>query len=235
MKTRSIVVLLLGFATIALGGLQNARLVHHSGLAATMQAVRAEDAWIVYQVPTPASRYVMCCMDWLGHGKVVATKTCHLGSSASSFNGTDHIANIDTSSMIVALHEENGAVRDVEVYSGGCPVDADGKTVHVVDNVSVDESLGVLDGIVGRADHRRGRDGALNAIALHETPRAVQILERIATGNGDTKLRGQAVFWIAQTGGRHGFDVARRLANDDSDHDVRRHAVFALTQSSDAG
>src|SRR5205085_5170469 len=127
---------------------------------------------------------------------------------------------IDHSAMIVAIREGR-----VEVYSVGCPVDAGGKTVHVVDNVSADESLRTLEGLL--SDHRHG---TLAAIAMHDSPRASQVLERISTGNGSHELRGEAVFWLAQVGGRHGFDVARRLANDDPARDVRKTAVFALTQ-----
>jgi HEAT repeat protein len=128
---------------------------------------------------------------------------------------------IETSRMIVALHQGR-----VEVYSVGCPVDADGKTVHVVDNVSVDESLRALEGMV--SDHRHG---ALAAIAMHDSPRASQVLERFATGSGGREVRGDALFWLAQVGGRHGFEVARRVANDDPEREVRKKAVFALTQS----
>src|SRR5881392_4060882 len=88
-------------------------------------------------------------------------------------------------------------------------------------------------GVVGETERHRGRNGALNAIAMHDSPRATQILERLSVGNGDRELRGQAVFWIAQTGGRRGFEVAKRLANDDADREIRKKAVFALTQSSD--
>jgi len=210
-------------ASIAFGGIENAHVVHHTGLSATLQSAPSD--WVAYEVPTPSSRYVMCCMNWIGHGKTMSEKPCRLGGGGSSFMGTgsDNVMSIDHSAMIVAIHE-----RHVEVYSAGCPVDAAGKTVHVVDNVSADESMRVLEGMVD--DHRHG---ALAAIAMHDSPRAVQILERIATGGGGHELRGEAVFWLAQAGGRRGFDVARRLANDDPDREIRKKAVFALTQSSE--
>src|SRR6266545_6258667 len=236
MRIKTLVVLLCGIASIAFGGLENAKVVHHSGgLPGTMQALRADDAWIAYELPTPSSRFVMCCMNWLGHGKSVSAKTCSLGRGGSSFMGpgSDEIGRIDASTMIVAVHQEGGAVRDVEVYSGGCPVDAGGKTVHVVDGVSADESLRVLDGVVGQAERHRGRNGALSAIAMHDSPHATQILEQLSVGNGNRELRGSAIFWLAQTGGRRGFEVAKRLANDDPDREIRKKAVFALTQSSD--
>lgn len=208
-------------ASIAFGGIENAHVVHHTGLSATLQSLPTE--WVAYEVPTPSSRYVLCCMNWIGHGKSMAEKPCRLGGGGSSFMGTgsDSINGIDHSSMIVAIHE-----RRVEVYSAGCPIDAAGKTVHVVDNVSADESLHTLEGMID--DHKHG---ALAAIAMHTSPRAAQILERIATGNGGHELRGEAVFWLAQVGGRHGFEVTRRLANDDPDRAMRKKAVFALTQS----
>src|SRR5437588_816750 len=84
------------------------------------------------------------------------------------------------------------------------------------------QALRVVEGVVGQTERHRGRNGALNAIAMHDSPRATQILERFSVGNGDRELRGQAVFWIAQTGGRRGFEVARRLANDDADREIRK-------------
>jgi HEAT repeat protein len=215
---------LLFAASAALGGIQNANVVHHTGLAATLRALPNE--WIAYEVPTPSSRYVMCCMDWIsrsGHA-ITTEKTCRLGGGGSSFMGTisESAGRIDNSRMIVALHAGH-----VEVYSVGCPVDAGGKTVHAVDNVSTDESLGVLEGLVG-GEHRHG---ALAAIAMHDAPRAAQVLERFATGNAAREVRGDAVFWLAQVGGRRGFEVTRKLANDDPDGEMRKKAIFALTQS----
>lgn len=214
---------LLFVASTAFAGLENAKLVHHTGLAATLRSLPNE--WVAYEVPTPSSRHVMCCMDSYGDGhvKITSTRTCQLGGGSSSFTMTSSGVpeHIDTSRMIVALHEHH-----VEMYSVGCPVDAAGKTVHVVDGVTADESLAVLEGLVGGERH-----GALAAIAMHESPRAEQILERFATGNATQHVRGEAVFWLAQVGGRRGFDVARKLANDDPDREVRKKAVFALTQS----
>jgi len=223
---KTLFILLSFIATIAFGGIENARVVRHTGLAATLRAFPEE--WVAYEVPTPSSRYVMCCMDWIGHGKVnvSASRTCHLGGGGSSFMGTssdDGISRIDHSRMIVAIRAGR-----VELYSAGCPVDAEGKTVHAVDNVSVDESLSALEAMVDGHRH-----GALAAIAMHASPRSAQILERLATGNGGHELRGEAIFWLAQSGGRRGFEVARRMANDDPDRDVRKKAVFALTQSPD--
>jgi len=220
MKIKSLFVLLCSIAGVAFGGLENARVVHNNGLAATLKSYPSE--WVAYTVPT-SKEHVMCCMDWLGHGKTVTAKTCHLGGGGTSFmgRGSDGLERIDHSAMIVAVREKH-----VEVYSVGCPVDADGKTVHVVDNVSNDESLGALEGLLD--EHRHN---ALAAIAMHESPRASQILERLATGNGGRELRGEALFWLAQVGGRHGSEVARRVANDDPDGNVRKKAVFALTQS----
>ena len=214
---------LLFLASTALGGLVNAKVVHHNGLAATLQSYPNE--WVAYEVPTPSSRYLMCCMEMFseGHAKITTMQTCHLGGGGTSYMGRndDHLGQIDTSRMIVAIHNQR-----VELYSGGCTVSAGGMTVHVVDNVSVDESLGVLEGMVS-GEHK----GALGAIAMHGSPRAVQIVERFATGNAPREVRGEAVFWLAQIGGRHGFEVTRRLANDDPDREMRKKAVFALTQS----
>ena len=61
----------------------------------------------------------------------------------------------------------------------GHPVDAAGKSVHVVDDVSADESLRVLEGVIGQTERHRGRNGALNAIAMHDSPQATQ--ERLKT------------------------------------------------------
>src|ERR1043165_1678632 len=190
--------LLLFVSSVAFGSLENARIVHHASLSQAMSA--AGDSWVVYEVPANG-RYLMCCMEWIGHDKVINPKICRLGHGGSSFTGDDngHFANIDRSMMLVALHDGR-----IETYSGGCPVDAGGVTVHVADNVSAVESLNMLEGRVGgRNDRHRG---ALAAIAMHGSPRVAQILERLSTQGSDPELRGDAIFWFAQAGGAGGFE-----------------------------
>src|ERR1043165_885423 len=193
--------LLLLVSSAALGNLENARVVHHATLSQAMSA--AGDGWVVYQVPSNG-RYVMCCISWIGHGKTFNAKRCPLGQGGSSFTGDDngHFANIDRSTMLVALRGHR-----VETYSVGCEVDAEGATVHVADNVSPDESLRMLETRVTRNDRHRG---ALAAIAMHGAPLATQMLERFSTQGSDRELRGDAIFWFAQAGGRRGFEVARK-------------------------
>ena len=101
-------------ASVAFAGIENAKVVHHAGLSATLQSLPGE--WVAYEVPTPSNRYVMCCMNWAGHGTVVNERPCRLGSGGSSFMGTSsgEISRIDHSAMIVAIHD-----RRVEMYSVG--------------------------------------------------------------------------------------------------------------------
>src|SRR4029079_12540814 len=168
MKIR-LMLLLLFVSSVAFGSLENARVVHHASLSQAMSA--AGDGWVVYQVPSHG-RYVMCCMDWIGHGKTINPKTCRLGQGGSSFTGDDngHFDNIDRSTMLVALHGDR-----IETYSGGVAVDGAGTTVHVADNVSADDSLSMLEARVG--GHNDRHLGALTAIGLHGSPRLGRIHE----------------------------------------------------------
>ena len=206
--------LLLFVSSIAFGSIENARIVHSASLSQAMKS----GEWVAYEVPS-SGRFVMCCFE----------ANCQLGRhGGSSFTSRDsgHFAHVAHSTMIVAI----GPEREVELYSGGCPLDADGKTVHVVDNVSADESLRLLEGMVGHDRHH----GVLAAIAMHDSPRAAQILERFTAAGNDSDLRGNAVFWLAQAGGPRGFEVARQMTNDPDSH-IRKKAVFALTQSPEPG
>lgn len=69
------------------------------------------------------------------------------------------------------------------------------------------------------------------AVALHETKnRVIPCLQRYVTQEGNTDLRCQATFWLAQQDHRDAFDILKNVAQDDASSEVRKKVVFWIGQ-----
>ncbi|MGE5278209.1 MAG: HEAT repeat domain-containing protein [Acidobacteriota bacterium] len=68
------------------------------------------------------------------------------------------------------------------------------------------------------------------ALSLCESPGGVETLLAMARRDPAGKVRGQALFWLAQKAGRKAAAAIEDAIRDDPDTDVKRQAVFALTR-----
>jgi HEAT repeat protein len=69
---------------------------------------------------------------------------------------------------------------------------------------------------------------AINGLQQMDPERAVPMLEKMLHGGGCPKLRGQALFVLAQSGSPQAREVIARAARNDSDPDLQRKAVQDL-------
>jgi HEAT repeat protein len=114
-----------------------------------------------------------------------------------------------------------------------CEIDAGGMPVVWLENVTPDDSVGWLQKIVTGTPTAAAKglpDEALAAISFHNAPSADRVLISIARDNPSARVKGRALFWIAQRAG----DQAARTIGDaidrDPDTEVKKKAVFALSQ-----
>lgn len=195
-------------------------------LAAQVRA--SKTPWIGYSVPAVDGYRVMCCFDRWGDFK--SGGTCRLTDDASSFTSTtDDELRPAAGSIAVVYRVENGAIARVRTYSLDCTLDGGGTAVTWIDGADPRKSVALLASLVGGEKSISKR--ALSALAMHDEPSAGDRLEgwaRSSTASDD--VRGEAVFWLAETRPERGLEAARLLARDASaSRKVREKAVFALS------
>jgi len=215
----------------AAGGLEPA-------FRAAVAAARAP-AWIGYAVPTEG-RHQMCC--WDSTDEVgLGCPGCRLeGRGSFSVRGdrdrSDRTLSLEGDETILVLFRaEQGRLDRIRTYSSGCALDAGGLSVVWLTDVKPAESVRLLRSLVasGGSEERGGRrveEPALAALAFHADPSALEALIGLARQDASGHVRGQALFWLAQRAGSKVAGVITRAIEDDPETEVKKRAVFALSQ-----
>jgi hypothetical protein len=174
-------------------------------------AARGRVVWIAYRVPKVAApRHTNC------------------------FDRTRIVLEPPTELFVLARFDM-GMLVQVRTATPECEIDAGGAPVVWLDDVKPDESVRWLNSLVDAASAGvSGRDQvthpALAAMAMHETPSAVRTLIATARDNASSRLRGQALFWLAQRAGNQALTAIADAIDRDPDAEVKKRAVFALSQ-----
>src|SRR5258705_6151380 len=183
------------------------------------QVRNATTAWVGYAVPAIDGYRVDCYR-------------CRLGDDNNmSFSRRDEDEELHPAAGNVGVfyRVENGAIANVRVYSIDCPLDGSGTSITWIDNVAPRNSVALLASLVG--GEKRLSNRALSALALHAEPSAADRLDEWTRSSASDEVRGQAVFWLAETRPERGLEAARQLLRDTSaSRRVRDKAVFALSQ-----
>jgi HEAT repeat protein len=141
--------------------------------------------------------------------------------------------------MAVLLRVNDKRVERVRVFSEECALDGGGRGVIWLDSVRPADSVGYLESLVtGQADleqSNRVTEGAISAIALHADASADAALERLVAPGQPERVRRIVPLWLGNSRGRRGFEVLRRLVKEDPSSEVRKKAVFGLSQSAESG
>jgi hypothetical protein len=204
-------------------------------------AARGGAAWIGYRVPMIAGPRHLCCYDSF-NGTDACCGMCRLenGSGVTMTNqlqsrdGTRITLEPPTEFLILA-RVENGAVMRLRTFTPDCDVDAGDMTVVWLTDVRADDSVAWLSDLITSAGTDRERtsrvaDPALTALSLQTAPAALTALIRFAKEGESTKLRGQALFWLAQRAGEQAASTITNAITNDPDTEVKKKAVFALSQ-----
>src|SRR5688572_31524064 len=73
--------------------------------------------------------------------------------------------------------------------------------------------------------------GVVAALAQHESPNVPAVLERLAAKDSPYEIRKNAIFWLGVRGGEPGFRFLRTVVRSDESREIRKKAVFAISQS----
>lgn len=255
----AIALVLVGAVSAAIGvaaqqpRIDNGRITSQPAGAVFGQSIRTlvsgqdDVAWIGYVVPVVDGERTMCCFEsgaaWI-NGTVVTRDgaaccpTCRLERSSSTSMSTrapqPGIVRLEGSGlMTVMLRVSERRIERVRVFSEECHLDAGGKPVVWIENVTPSDSIAFLETLATdpRQDRDRVTEGAVTAIALHADTAADASLERLLAPDRPDRVRRVVPFWLGNTRGRRGLDVLRRVVKEDPSTEVRKKAVFGITQS----
>ncbi len=221
--------------------LQNARLESRAasgGLQAVFRSIAGNQtapAWIGYAVPVVAGEHQMCCF---------SSDSCcggcrledHGAAIVGNSQGPATVLLEGATDFFVLFRVEQKQVTKIRSFSADCTLDAGGLPFFWLTGVRPAESVALLASFAkaddGTRETERLANSALSAIAMHrEEPVAVNALAGLAKEDKSPRVRGQALFWLAQRAGRQISEAAIREAiENDPDTGVKRRAVFALTQ-----
>lgn len=183
-----------------------------NGLAREIQAIAEQGraVWVGYRVPIARSR---------GEG-LRSTGTCC--GRCRLEPPTD---------LIVLLRVDRAGVSEIRPEAVDCDIDASGAPLIWLDNVRPEDSVSWLAGVARDTSARTNRlsDRALTALALHASSAASPVLVEIARTGSTAQLKGRALFWLAQRAVEEAVPTIA-AALDDPDTEVKKQAVFALSQ-----
>jgi hypothetical protein len=215
-----------------------------SSLSATFErlvAAQTEPGWIGYSVPALNNAdHRACCGDtWVSDGVVIVNgrlAACGLepGDRSRTIEGSQPttpprpVQLEGPDRMVVLYRAAEKRVERVRIFSPDCELDAGGREVHWLDGVAAADSVKLLASLVTGTDRVRG--GAMSALAMHSEDVAVPALLTMARQDASGKVRGDALFWLAQAAGRRVAGDITAAIDKDPDTDVKKRAVFALSQ-----
>jgi hypothetical protein len=128
---------------------------------------------------------------------------------------------IEYEQIYLIARMEDGHIDKLRMVEPTCPLTG----TQLVENVTPEASLDFLLGHLGDGDDR-----VVSAIAMHDHPRVIPELSRLARNHERTKVRREAIFWLGQRAGEKAAGELRRAVDEDPEDEVREHAVFAISQ-----
>jgi hypothetical protein len=230
-----------------------------AGLAQAFRAAvsaQTGTGWIGYGVPMVAGDRTMCCNSGTtfinGTVRMSDGQTCcGMCSIEPSVDGTTisrsqaalqpggaiKLEGPDT--MVVLFRVVNRQVERIRVFSEDCILDAGGRQITWLTGVRPAESVALLESLIAAQPgiDRRDRvvDGAITAIAMHEDAAADASLERLMATSQPQNVRTKVPFWLGNARGPRGLEVLRKIVKDDPSIEVKKKAVFGISQSPEAG
>jgi HEAT repeat protein len=174
-------------------------------------ATRSGARWIGYRMRIAGGRRSMDCLD------------------------RSRIALEPAAEILLLARIEAGTLVRLRTATPDCEIDAGGLPVVWLDGVTPNDSVAWLTSLIhtipasGERYDRVVRP-AVVALAMHEGTAATRSLVAIARDHEVSKLRADALFWLAQRAGDQALSTIAEAIDRDPDTDVKKRAVFALSQ-----
>ena len=192
---------------------------------ATFAKAQVEPAWIGYAVPALNS-------DTFGRNDGWSER-CRLEQQrldpATKAPVQGPIRLEPSPTLLVLVRAQAGEIRRVRSLSNDCQIDAGGLQFYWLGDVAGRQSVEFLRTLVDDAARRDTSEAALSAIALHRDPAAATAILDLAR-HGSPRVRQRALFWIARRAESHAAAIISQAIDNDPDGEVKKQAVFALSQ-----
>ena len=190
------------------------------------QLARAEKGpvWFAWEVPATSSLRNACCFDSHFRGMV-----CRLDARDSGWGSNDEGAPGD-GRLRVLVRSSGGRLDDVRGVSGTCGLDAGALPFVHLSGVDAAQSAALLAELAAGERAGDDEDGAMAALAYHGGAAADAAMRALAT-SGPRDRREDALFWIGQGRGAEGARFLATVARGDGDDELRKKAIFSLSQS----
>jgi hypothetical protein len=198
--------------------------------AAAVAAVGTDPSWVAWSVPGTDRAARTCCYsdDWRRAG-------CSLADTEGNWGSDDRWNPTGAPRVLHLLAEiDRGVPVRLLAVGAACPIATAGQRLTELGAVSPAQSLALLDRWSRSDASHAVSESVLAAIAGHAVPEAAERLAAIGRDGHRRELRGQALFWLAQTADARAAAWIRAAIHDDSDGEARDQAIFALAQLDDA-
>jgi hypothetical protein len=208
-----------------------------SGLAAAVDDIAGatrDVAWVGYSVPAATDHHRDCDNGWGGDccGAWRLEPRATRGTrQPTAPRGPVRLESAREVAVLVRI--ERGHVSRVRTVSTSCTVDAGGRTMYWLASVRPADSVAWLGRQAADASTRRLGDDATVAIAMHADGSALDWLLDSARSASAPHQRGQALFWLSRRAGEKAVGAISEAIQRDPDTDVKKRAVFALSQLPD--
>jgi hypothetical protein len=174
-------------------------------------AARRDARWVGYRLTITRGRRSMDCVE------------------------RSRIALEGSTEIIVLARLEAGTLVRLRTTTPDCEIDAGGLPVVWFDGVKPDDSVAWLTSLINTIPASGERfervvKPAVVALAMHEGTSATRSLVAIARDHAVSKMRSDALFWLAQRAGDQALATIADAIDRDPDTDVKKRAVFALSQ-----
>jgi HEAT repeat protein len=132
----------------------------------------------------------------------------------------------------IALHSDPAADQALEQLTApGSPERVRRDAAFWLGSVRGHRGFEILTRMLKEDPSDKVREQVVFALTQSKDPEAMNTVIRTAHDDKSAKVRGQALFWLAQKAGQKAASSAIQNAVDnDPDTDVKKKAVFALTQ-----
>ncbi len=119
----------------------------------------------------------------------------------------------------------------VNMSTMDCYVDLMDRPLIWLGKVRDADSVPFLDKLYKNSQEDKCKRGLMAAVSMHESKNLViPCLQRYATQEESTKLRSQAVFWLAQQDHQDAFEILKKIVRNDASSKVREDTVFWIGQ-----